>query len=158
MAQLRLQKRDDPLAINRDAPEPPAPVEQDPNAPAQQDQQTADPVRHRRPQAAGRSAHRRGPAPRSGAPAAERTYDEDRLEQTGWRMYESLLGEVRARAAELTAAGIPTSAAALAAATLHSHLPQTVEEGAELMRAYWRATAGRQRARRGGRAARAQAS
>ena len=77
-------------------------------------------------------------------------YDEDRLEQTGWRIYESLLAEVKARADELSAAGIPTSAAALAAATLHSHLPRTVEDGAEIMRAYRQATAGRQRARRVG--------
>jgi hypothetical protein len=54
---------------------------------------------------------------------------------------------VEGRADELTAAGIPTSAAALAAATLHSHLPRTVEDGTDLMRDYRRATAGRRRAR-----------
>ncbi len=88
------------------------------------------------------------PEPGAQPPATGRTYDDDRLEQTGWRMYEGLLAEVRTRAEQLTTAGIPTSAAALAGATLHSHLPRSVEEGAEIMRAFRQATAGRQRARR----------
>ena len=77
------------------------------------------------------------------------TYDDDRLEQTGWRIYESIVAAVRDRAQELTDAGVPTSAAALAAATLHSRLPKTVEEGTEVMRAFRQASAGRARARRG---------
>jgi hypothetical protein len=76
------------------------------------------------------------------------TYDEDRLEQTGWRIFDSLLEEVRERAQALTEAGVPTSAAALAAATLHSRLPRTVEEGTDVMRVYRQASAGRARPRR----------
>jgi len=155
-AQLRLQKRDDPLAINQGA-------DGNDNAPADgqasgRNRQGGGEGRRRatrratpaKASAAGsKPARRRGPASASKPTPSERTYDEDRLEQTGWRLYESLLAEVRTRAEELSAAGIPTSAAALAAATLHSHLPHNVEEGTELMLAYRRASAGRRRARSG---------
>jgi hypothetical protein len=146
VSQLRLQRRDDPLAIatplaesgdnqGKDAPEPSEVV-------------TGDTSRRVAPSSvpAADAATRRAPV--AAGSTADGNYDQDRLEQTGWRIYESLLAEVRARADELSAAGIPTSAAALAAATLHSHLPRTLEDGAEIMRAYRQATAGRQRARR----------
>ena len=95
-------------------------------------------------------AQRRAAAPANGSKVGETaTYDDDRLEQTGWRIYDSIVAAVRDRAEELTDAGVPTSAAALAAATLHSRLPHTVEEGTEVMRAYRQASAGRARARRG---------
>ena len=147
MTPLKLQQRDDPLAVSE---QPPA---------AASRAGRAAPTRGTPRHSQKRAAHRRdadaprGPATRASA-AGRRwgrgiTYDDDRLEQTGWRLYESLLTRVRDRAQELTDAGIPTSAAALAAATLHSHLPGTVEEGTELMRVYRQASAGRPRARRG---------
>jgi hypothetical protein len=146
MSQLRLQKRDDPLAINltEDATQLAAEREAQPERVANRQTHGAQPTAPARR----RATRRRTPTPAAtptGDAASERSYDADRLEQTGWRMYESLLADVRARANELTAAGIPTSSAALAAATLHSHLPRTIDEGTEVMRAYRQATAGRTR-------------
>jgi hypothetical protein len=146
MTPLKLQRRDDPLAVSEQQPEAAsAPAVQAPDAAASPPPQQSE----------GRVRRRRSPRP-SGPRASggrqevgeRHTYDDDRLEQTGWRLYESLLTCVRDQAQELTDAGIPTSAAALAAATLHSHLPSTVEEGSELMRVYRQASAGRPRARR----------
>jgi hypothetical protein len=154
MSQLRLQKRDDPLAINltEDATQLAAEREAQPERVANRQTHGAQPTAPARRRATRRRTPTRAatPAPTpaataTGDPASERSYDADRLEQTGWRMYESLLADVRARANELTAAGIPTSSAALAAATLHSHLPRTIDEGTEVMRAYRQATAGRTR-------------
>ena len=163
MSQLRLQKRDDPLAIGGPVPEnrkrearqtagaeqAPAkarasasPVTRQPRTRRTQRPETKAPAEAAPPQ------RRQAPPPQHTPRQSQRTYDDDRLEQTGWRIYESLLAEVKARAEELSAAGIPTSAAALAAATLHSYLPRTIEDGAEVMRAYRQATAARQRARR----------
>jgi hypothetical protein len=137
MSQLKLQKRDDPLAITTATP----------TAEKDETGETAPAATTpKRPPAARRRALRTKPST-SSAPD-QRTYDQDRLDQTGWRIYESLLAEVRQCAEELSAAGIPTSAAALASATLHTHLPRTPEDGAEIMRIYRQATAGRQRARR----------
>jgi hypothetical protein len=148
MTQLKLQKRDDPLAISppdtlTDQPAPASPTDDAPQA-------------GRRPRPAGPPTSRRRATPQP-APTEDsevpvqtppgRVYDEDRLEQTGWRIYESLLEDVRIRAEELTAAGIPTSAAALAAATLHSYLPRTVEDGSDVMRVFRQASAGRRRTR-----------
>ena len=156
MSQLRLQNRDDPLAINQDRAQTSSPVAA-PAAAANQSTSTVDngqarrrATRRRAPATSGTTttARRRRTTPTPKPPeASDRSYDEDRLEQTGWRIYESLLADVRTRAEELTVAGIPTSAAALAAATLHSHLPRTVEEGTDLMRVYRQASAGRRRAR-----------
>lgn len=144
--QLKLQRRDDPLAIRTDSP---AAVAQ----PATATAPAAD-----SPPVTPRAAAHRSPPPRRPAVATDpserrgrtepATYDDDRLEQAGWRIYASLLTTVRDRAQQLTDAGVPTSAAALAAATLHSHLPQTVQDGTEVMRAYRQASAGRARARR----------
>jgi hypothetical protein len=150
MSQLRLQKRDDPLAINltEDATQLAAEREAQPERVANRQTHSAQPTAPARRRATRRRTPAPAPAPPAAAPgdpASERSYDADRLEQTGWRMYESLLADVRARANELTAAGIPTSSAALAAATLHSHLPRTIDEGTEVMRAYRQATAGRTR-------------
>jgi hypothetical protein len=163
MSQLRLQKRDDPLAIggpvteNREREarqttgdeQPPAkargsasPATRQPRTRRTQRPDTKAPA-----EAASSHSSSQAPPPQQ-TPPQQRAYDDDRLEQTGWRIYESLLTEVKARAEELSAAGIPTSAAALAAATLHSYLPRAIEDGAEVMRAYRQATAGRQRARR----------
>ena len=140
MSQLKLQKRDDPLAITTATPT----AEKDETG-----ETTPAATTPKRPPAARRPARRTKPtAPSTSSAPDQRTYDQDRLDQTGWRIYESLLAEVRQRAEELSAAGIPTSAASLAAATLHTHLPRTPEDGAEIMRIYRRATAGRQRARR----------
>ena len=157
MSQLRLQNRDDPLAINQNPPHPSPPPPPAPAAAASQpsgtenDGQPRRRATRRRTPATSEAARRRRTAPAPNPQqAGERTYDKDRLEQTGWRLYESLLGDVRTRAEELTAAGIPTSAAALAAATLHSHLPRTVDEGTDLMRVYRQASAGRRRARAAG--------
>ncbi len=148
MSQLRLQKRDDPLAIATPLSEESG----DPGVGATEPAEivTGDTSRRvtQSSAPAADAATRRVPA--AAGSTADGNYDQDRLEQTGWRIYESLLAEVRARADELSAAGIPTSAAALAAATLHSHLPRTLEDGAEIMRAYRQATAGRQRTRRVG--------
>ncbi len=146
MSQLRLQKRDDPLAIATPLPEESG----DPGvgAPVPSEVVRRDTSRRVAPSSAPAAAT--PPVRVAAGSTADGNYDQDRLEQTGWRIYESLLAEVKARADELSAAGIPTSAAALAAATLHSHLPRTVEDGAEIMRAYRQATAGRQRARRVG--------
>ena len=138
MSQLKLQKRDDPLAITTATPT----AEKDETG----ETAPAATTPKRPPPAARRRA---GPTkPSTSSAPDQRTYDQDRLDQTGWRIYESLLAEVRQRAEELSAAGIPTSAAALASATLHTHLPRTPEDGAEIMRIYRQATAGRQRARR----------
>lgn len=144
--QLKLQRRDDPLAIRADTP---AAVGQ----PATATAPAAD-----SPPATPRAAADRSPRPRRPAietdPVERRgrtepaTYDTDHLEQAGWRIYASLLATVRDRAQQLTDAGVPTSAAALAAATLHSHLPQTVQDGTEVMRAYRQASARRTRVRR----------
>lgn len=147
MSQLKLQRRDDPLAIA-------TPLSESADDPGVGETEPSEVVRDdtsRRvaPSSPATDAATR-PVPAAAGSTADGNYDHDRLEQTGWRIYESLLAEVRARADELSAAGIPTSAAALAAATLHSHLPRTLEEGAEIMRAYRQATAGRQRARRVG--------
>ena len=148
MTPLKLQRRDDPLAVS----------EQQPEAASTPAVLAPDAAASTPPQSEGRAPTRRRRSPRPSGPRASvgrqevgerHTYDDDRLEQTGWRLYESLLTRVRDRAQELTDAGIPTSAAALAAATLHSHLPGTVEEGSELMRVYRQASAGRPRARRG---------
>ncbi|MGO9959332.1 MAG: hypothetical protein ACLP50_25730 [Solirubrobacteraceae bacterium] len=148
MSQLRLQKRDDPLAIAMPQSES---EDRDPGVGETEPSEVVrgDTPRRAVPSSTAADAPtRRVPVAAGGT--AEGGYDQDRLEQTGWRIYESLLEQVRARADELCAAGIPTSAAALAAATLHSHLPRTVEEGTEIMRAYRQATAGRQRVRRVG--------
>jgi len=135
MSQLKLQKRDDPLAITTAAP----------TAEKDETGETAPAATTPKRPAARRT---KPTAPSTASAPDQRTYDQDRLDQTGWRIYESLLAEVRQRAEELSAAGIPTSAAALASATLHTHLPRTPEDGAEIMRIYRQATAGRQRARR----------
>jgi hypothetical protein len=161
MSQLRLQKRDDPLAIGGPVPEheeqearQTTGAEQAPaKALASASPVTRQPRTHRTqrretktPGTAAAPRHRRQATPPQHTPRqSQRTYDDDRLEQTGWRIYESLLAEVKARAEELSAAGIPTSAAALAAATLHSYLPRTIADGAEVMRPYRQATAGRQK-------------
>jgi hypothetical protein len=147
--QLKLQQRDDPLAVGdrrtasaletasaSPAPEPAAPPEVAPQA-------TRTRPQRRRP------AGERAADVAKGSKLGETpTYDDDRLEQTGWRIYETLVTAVRDRAQELSDAGVPTSAAALAAATLHSRLPKTVEEGTEVLRAFRKASAGRARARR----------
>lgn len=152
---LKLQQRDDPLAVNREMTEMTdaavaageaagAPSGAEASAPALPPEvaaRTRPSPRRTRTRGAATAAARREPK------AETVSYDDDRLEQTGWRIYDSLLAEVRERAQQLTDAGIPTSAAALAAATLHSHLPRTVEEGTELMRVYRQASAGRRRAR-----------
>ena len=77
-------------------------------------------------------------------------YDADRLEQTGWRLYESVVAKVREDAMELSEAGTPASAASYAAAVLALRAPETVEEKLELMRRWHQLTASRTRARRGG--------
>ena len=149
--QLKLQRRDDPLAVNRPdttaAGEPPA------RASGADASASASPPEVAPRSTRSRPARRRAPAS-SAAPATPAgavtdaiTYDDDRLEQTGWRIYDSIIAEVRERARQLSDAGIPTSAAALAAATLHSRLPRTVEEGTDVMRVYRQASAGRQRGR-----------
>lgn len=153
MTPLKLQKRDDPLAVGPERaqaggePAGAATAVAEASPPAQLPEVAPRPTRsrpaRRRPAA---SAHARA-APDSGSLEAV-TYDEDRLEQTGWRIFDSLLEEVRERAQALTEAGVPTSAAALAAATLHSRLPRTVEEGTDVMRVYRQASAGRARPRR----------
>lgn len=152
--QLKLQHRDDPLAIGPDrtqatgetgaataVAEAPAPAQPPQVAPRATRSRS---TRRRTPAGSEASAAPSAPARATGEAI---NYDDDRLEQTGWRIYDSLLAQVRDRAQELTDAGIPTSAAALAAATLHSHLPRTLEEGTDLMRVYRQATAGRRRAR-----------
>jgi hypothetical protein len=159
VSQLRLQKRDDPLAIGGTGPEhgereQTTAAEQAAAKPRASESPARRQPRTRRretatPDTAAAPAHRGQATPPQAPPRhSQRTYDDDRLEQTGWRIYESLLAEVKARADELSTAGVPTSAAALAAAILHSYLPRTIEDGAEVMRAYRQATARRQRARR----------
>jgi len=154
--QLKLQKRDDPLAVgperSQTAGETPAAApsaEAGAGGPAQPPEVAPRPTR-RRPARRRPSASSEAPAAPSApvdVPGEGINYDDDRLEQTGWRIYDSLLAEVRERAQELSDAGIPTSAAALAAATLHSHLPRSVEEGTDVMRVFRQASAGRRRAR-----------
>ena len=146
--QLKLQQRDDPLAVgDRRAPSGPETVPASPTPEPATPPEVAPRAARTQAQRQ-RSTRRRAAAPANGSKVGETaTYDDARLEQTGWRIYESFLADVRTRAEELTAAGIPTSAAALAAATLHSHLPRTVEEGTDLMRVYRQASAGRRRAR-----------
>ena len=141
--QLKLQRRDDPLAVNRPdtttAGEPPARASgADASAPASPPEVAPRPTS---------SAAPATPSTAAGVVTDAITYDHDRLEQTGWRIYDSIIAEVRERARQLSDAGIPTSAAALAAATLHSRLPRTVEEGTDVMRVYRQASAGRQRGR-----------
>ena len=149
--QLKLQRRDDPLAVNRPdtttAGEPPARASgADASAPASPPEVAPRPTRSR-PARRRAPASSAAPATPAGAVTDAITYDDDRLEQTGWRIYDSIIAEVRERARQLSDAGIPTSAAALAAATLHSRLPRTVEEGTDVMRVYRQASAGRQRGR-----------
>ena len=149
--QLKLQRRDDPLAVNRPdtttAGEPPARASgADALAPASPPEVAPRPTRSR-PARRRVPASSAAPATPAGAVTDAITYDDDRLEQTGWRIYDSIIAEVRERARQLSDAGIPTSAAALAAATLHSRLPRTVEEGTDVMRVYRQASAGRQRGR-----------
>ena len=152
---LKLQHRDDPLAVGPDRTQATGETGSTATAVAEAPGPAQPPEVAPRPTRS-RSTRRRAPAgseasvpPSAPARATSEAinYDADRLEQTGWRIYDSLLAQVRDRAQELTDAGIPTSAAALAAATLHSHLPRTVEEGSDLMLAYRQATAGRRRAR-----------
>jgi len=141
--QLKLQQRDDPLAVGGRRDEtgaaPPAPT-----APPE----VAPRATRTRPQGRRSTGQRAAGAGKTANVGETPTYDDDRLEQTGWRIYETLVAAVRDRAQELSDAGVPTSAAALAAATLHSRLPQSVEEGTEVMRAFRQASAGRARARR----------
>ena len=143
--QLKLQHRDDPLAVGasrRDAETAAGPAASVPAA--AEPPEVAPRAARARPQRRRRAAAPERRPRSAGGPARGKssTYDQDRLEQTGWRIYESIVAAVRDRAQELTDAGVPTSAAALAAATLHSRLPKTVEEGTEVMRAYRQATAG----------------
>lgn len=149
MTPLKLQRRDDPLAVSRQDADPITAATASTgeaggtNLPATPQAETpARPPRKR--------STRRTDSPHNVQQhvGEGHTYDDDRLEQTGWRLYESLLERVRDRAEQLSAAGIPTSAAALAAATLHAHLPQSIEEGTELMRTYRQVSAGRARTRR----------
>jgi len=148
--QLKLQQRDDPLAVgDRRAPSAPETVPASPTPEPATPPEVAPRAARTQAQRQ-RATRRRAAAPANGSKVGETaTYDDDRLEQTGWRIYESLVAAVRDRAEDLTNAGVPTSAAALAAATLHSRLPQSVEEGTEVMRAFRQASAGRARARRG---------
>ena len=147
--QLKLQQRDDPLAVgDRRTPSAPDPAPASPAPEPTAPPEVAPRAARTRPQRP-RTARQRGTgAPHGSKVGGTPTYDDDRLEQTGWRIYESLVAAVRDRAQELSDAGVPTSAAALAAATLHSRLPQSVEEGTEVMRAFRQASAGRARARR----------
>ncbi|MDQ3729051.1 MAG: hypothetical protein M3355_05625 [Actinomycetota bacterium] len=78
--------------------------------------------------------------------------DDDRLAQAGWRMFESVIEQVREQAAEVSAAGAPASAASYAAAVLALRAPETVIEREQLMREWHQLTSSR-RARRPGQAA-----
>lgn len=143
MSGLKLSRRDDPLAA---APKPvvaaetaaPAPVAPAPAEPREDAGTAREPKREKRTGAArgGTKTTARG----EGGP-----YDGDRVEQTGWRFYETVKAGVRDAAEELSATGVPTSEVALAQALCALRMPETLEERAELMREWNTRTASRRR-------------
>lgn len=153
MSKLKLSSRDDPLALTSRKSEPPpaahAEREQPANGvgePAAREAGSID-TAPARPKRRGSTSRR----PAAGSRQAGRTpgpYDSDRLEQTGWRLYDGLLGRVRKLASELNDAGVRASAASVAAAVLHFHTPTDVDDADELMRRWRQVTASRSRARR----------
>jgi len=140
---LKLSRRDDPLAA---APKPavaaetaaPAPV-----APAPVEPQE-DPGSARKP----KSQSRGGTTRRETETAARGEggpYDGDRVEQTGWRFYESVKAQVHDAAEELSAAGTPASEVALAQAVVALRMPGSPEERKALMEEWRQLTATRGR-------------
>jgi hypothetical protein len=153
MSKLRLSRRDDPLAVSSPESDPTRTAQAEHEEAAKVESQLAAreadtidavPARSKR---RGVTARRRAAGPRRTGPAPG-PYDGDRLEQTGWRLYDGLLGRVRRLASELNDAGVPASAASVAAAVLHFHTPTDVDEADELMRRWRQVTASRSRAQR----------
>lgn len=142
MTRLRLSARDDPLAIG----DPAQPNTQRDSVGRSNNGTPAAGKSPPRPAKKRRAPQRRQPA--RARPTGAGPYDEDRLEQTGWRLYEGLLARVRDMSGELNDTGVPASTAALAAAVLHFHTPRDVEEAAQLMREWRKTTAGRRNAER----------
>lgn len=137
MTRLRLSARDDPLAIG----DPAQPNTQGDSTGRSNDgapaaRKPAPPPAKKRP--APKRRQPAGPRPTGAGP-----YDDDRLEQTGWRLYEGLLDRIRDMSGQLNDTGVPASTAALAAAVLHFHTPRDVEAATELMREWRKTTAGR---------------
>ena len=138
MSALKLARRDDPLALGPASEEggrgdgsgqitlPGA--EDPPVESASTPEEAPTPPRRAQSQSNGvKAAETRS----GGGP-----YDEDRLAQAGWRMFESVIEQVREQAAEVSAAGAPASAASYAAAVLALRAPETVIEREQLMREY----------------------
>ncbi len=148
---LKLTRRDDPLAIG-DAPEStPAeseqPVTAAPAAAPDGDIAVNDPGAQATPAPVDALESGDGETGERGVIAVSMgdrgPYDDDRLVQTGWRMYESLVDEVAALNEALKAEGFAASRASLVAAVLHRHLPRDLHEADALLRDLRQASAGR---------------
>jgi len=145
MSALKLARRDDPLALGPASEEggrgdgsgqitPPG-EEDPPVESASTPEEAPTPPRRAQSQSNGvKAAETRS----GGGP-----YDEDRLAQAGWRMFESVIEQVREQAAEVSAAGAPASAASYAAAVLALRAPETVIEREQLMREWHQLTSSR---------------
>lgn len=133
MSGLKLSQRDDPLAGGPSTstdPEPERAARGGDGRPDLPSPQPAPPV-----------AAKVGP----GGP-----YDDDPLEQCGWRLYAGLLAEIRDRAARLTKEGYPTSTAGYAGAVLGLRLPEDLDGDRELVREWATVTATRRSTRTSG--------
>lgn len=158
MSRLKLTRRDDPLTIGEGKPESSVSARPEREEAPPASESALDPTEVEVGEAfegsdsesgngASTEQHpRRGIAEQPAARAAVRgPYDEDRLVQTGWRLYESLVDEVAALTDQLTAEGYAASRASLVTAVLHRYLPRDLEEANSLLRELRQASAGRAR-------------
>ena len=142
MSDLKLTRRDDPLGA------PPAP----PQAPAS----VSPPVAERSARDGGASTTKRdrgrdtkkpGREMNGAAIGGEGPYDGDRLEQTGWRFYETVKAQVQEAAQELSDAGTQVSETALAQAVIALRMPESFAQRKALMEEWGQLTASRRRRR-----------
>lgn len=158
MSRLKLSRRDDPLAIGQGEPEPSVSARAAREETASPPPAVLEPSEPEGPEAMegadgesnnGGSAEERPGRESAKQPVARATvrgpYDEDRLVQTGWRLYESLVDEVAVLSDQLTAEGYAASRASLVTAVLHRYLPRDLEEANSLLRELRQASAGRAR-------------
>lgn len=115
MSGLKLTRRDDPLGAAPTAPQAQGPARAA-ETPARQE--ARDTTKREPP-----GEHRAGEA-NDAAIGGEGPYDGDRLEQTGWRFYETVKGQVQEAAQELTDAGTQVSETALAQAVIALRMPE----------------------------------
>jgi hypothetical protein len=81
------------------------------------------------------------------ATGGEGPYDGDRLEQTGWRFYETVKAQVQEAAQELSDAGTQVSETALAQAVIALRMPESFDDRKALMEEWGQLTASRRRRR-----------